>query len=93
MLYFAFFYEWVERADVPADPAAVSHPWFLPKAKAHPNLIERAYVELDETLQAARKGLDSKAYEDAFDAFRIDDDDRWQLIHDDRAGLFASRHA
>jgi hypothetical protein len=90
---FAYFFEWVERADHPADPTAQADPFVLPQARAHPALVEAAIIELTTRLRAKRKGIDSKCYDDAFTAIRIDENDTWHLVKfADRAPLFAARY-
>jgi hypothetical protein len=91
---FAFYFEWVDRDDVGADPLASVAPFLYPCTVANPRLAEIAFRDLDALAQAARPGLASRCYAGAFSAFRIDVDDTWHLVrHDDRAALFAARHA
>ena len=91
---FAYWFEWVERADHPGDPEAQANPYILPKAGAHPAVVEAAVAELTKRLRAPRKGIDAKCYDDAFTAIRIDENDSWHLVkYADRAPLFAARYA
>jgi hypothetical protein len=77
---FVFYFEWVERDSIPAAPGVVVEPWVLPRANAHPDLVARAFAEIDARVQAARPGIDARAYADAFYVFRIDEDDSWHFI-------------
>ncbi|MBA3397390.1 MAG: hypothetical protein H0T89_32490 [Deltaproteobacteria bacterium] len=93
MMPFAFDFEWVGAGDQPANPGARADPWLLPCTSANARLVELASQELDAKLQAARWGIDSRCYADAFEVFRIDDDDAWHIIDwDDRAAMFAARY-
>jgi len=93
MVPFAFDFEWTTRADIPATPGVRSDPWMFPYANRNPRLSEIASNELDARLQGARPGIESRCYRDAFEAFRVDEDDSWHIIDwRERASLFASRY-
>lgn len=91
---FAFYFEWVERDDVAANPDALSQPWLLPLAAAHPDVTQRGIEDIDKKVQAARRGTVNRGYEDAFHYFEIDAMDVWHIVdgNDQKARLDA-RHA
>ena len=90
---FAFFFEWVDRDDIPANPAAQGDPFLYPCVAANPALGDIAYRDLDAIIKAARPGIASRCYDDAFSAFRIDENDSWHLVpYRDREALFEERH-
>ena len=47
MLWFGFYFEWVDEGSAPADPDHRSSLWTLPRANAHPNLVAKAHEEVD----------------------------------------------
>lgn len=90
---FAFDFEWVARADMPAQPVAEGAPWLFPVAQVNPHLEDLAFEELSARREAARPGIASRCYDDAFAAVRVDVDDTWHMVrHADRAAMFAARH-
>jgi hypothetical protein len=90
---FAFDFEWVSRADLPAVPNARSDPWTFPCAKDTQGLAEIAWREIDAKLQSVRPGIDARCYADAFEVFRVDEDDSWHIVDwNDRAAMFAARY-
>jgi hypothetical protein len=92
MLWFGFYFEWVDRDDTAGDPATHCDLWIFPAAYAHPNLVARAHEEVDAHLHADRPGIARRCYASAFEVFRIDDNDSWHLVrHEDREALFATR--
>jgi hypothetical protein len=93
MLWFGFYYEWVDHGVAVADSTLRSDLWTQPRAGAHPSLVAKAHDEVDAALHADRPGIAGRCYATAFEAFRIDEDDSWHLVgFNDRAGLFAERH-
>lgn len=90
---FAYFFEWVDRDDIPANPEAQSDPFLYPCAKTNPVLPEIAIRDLDKIVQEPRAGIASRCYASGFSAFRIDEDDTWHLVrHADREPMFRERY-
>jgi hypothetical protein len=93
MLPFAFDFEWVTRDDTAGTAEAHSRPWLFPCAIENPRLSEIALHEIDAALRAARPGIDARCYGDAFEVFRVDEDDTWHIIDwDQRVAMFAGRY-
>ena len=90
---FGFDYEWVTRADMPAQPDFEAVPWMFPCALTHRHLFEIADREMDLARRVDRRGIDAQCYRGAFAVFRIDEDDTWHIIrHYKRAAMFAARY-
>jgi hypothetical protein len=90
---FGFDYEWVTRADMPAQPEFEAMPWMFPCATTHLHLFDIADRDMDMARRVDRLGIDSQCYRGAFAVFRIDEDDTWHIVrHYRRAAMFAARY-
>ena len=90
---FAFYFEWVDREDIPANPDATSDPFMYPCADANPVLSDLAIRDLDKILQDRRPGIAARCYQNAFSTFRIDEDDTWHLVdYGESEALFRTRY-
>lgn len=93
---FGYDFEWVTRAEMAPERAperADTAPWMFPRAKVNPALVERARAEVRRRRGEARPGSAGRWCDEAFTVFRVDEDDRWQLLRRyQHASLLAARH-